>query len=64
MTVLEMKREMSRLNSRELKELHLHLLRLRHGTPEWRKSMARKMRAVVAGRFVTSEAIEKRIGRE
>jgi hypothetical protein len=64
MTVLELKRTISRLNSRELNELHAHIARLRHSTPEWRKQMAKKLRAVEAGKFVTAEQIEARIARE
>jgi hypothetical protein len=54
---------MKRLKSRELKELQLYLIRLRHSTPEWKRSTARKIRAVQAGRYVTAEALEKLIGR-
>lgn len=64
MTVLELKRKVSRLSGRELKELHAHVVRMRHRTPEWKKGMAKKMRAVAAGRFVTAEQLEKRIAGE
>jgi len=64
MTVLEIKREISRLKGRGLKEVHSHIVRLRHATPEWRKSMARKLRAVEAGKFITAEELEVRIARE
>ncbi len=37
---------------------------LRHSTPEWKRSTARKIRAVQAGRFVTAEELEARIARE
>jgi len=63
MTLLAIKNEMKRLKSRELKELQLYLIRLRHSTPEWKRSTARKIRAVQAGRYVTAEALEKLIGR-
>ncbi|EIP96913.1 hypothetical protein OpiT1DRAFT_01340 [Opitutaceae bacterium TAV1] len=63
MTVLEIKNQMAGLKARDLKELHLHLIRLRHSTPEWKKATAKKIRAVQAGRFITSEAIEKRLSR-
>jgi len=64
MTVLEIKREISRLKSRDLRELHSHIVRMRHAKPEWRKSMAKKLRAVQAGKFVTAEELEARIARE
>jgi predicted transcriptional regulator len=63
MTVLEIKNQMSRLKSREIKELHTHMVRLRHGTAEWKKATAKKLRAVEAGRFITAEEIEERLGR-
>jgi hypothetical protein len=34
------------------------MIRLRHGTAEWKKATARKLRAVEAGRFITAEEIE------
>lgn len=64
MTVLEIKREISLLKGRQLRELHSHIVRVRHATPEWRKTMARKLRAVEAGKFVSAEALEARIARE
>ncbi len=63
MTLLAIKRQMDRLSARELKELQAHLIRLRHGTTEWKRSTAKKIRAVQAGRFVTAEEIEARIAR-
>lgn len=64
MTGLEIKREISRLKERELREVHSYVVRMRHSTPEWRKTMARKLRAVQAGKFVTAEELEARIARE
>lgn len=64
MTVLEIKREISRLKTSDLKEVQAHILRMRRQTPEWRKAMARKLRAVQAGRFVTAEELETRLARE
>ncbi|MEO5959805.1 MAG: hypothetical protein ABIR80_11850 [Opitutaceae bacterium] len=64
MTLLAIKRQMKQLKSRDLRELQGYLLRLRHGTPEWRRATAKKIRAVQAGRFVTAEALEERIARE
>jgi len=64
MTVLEIKRQISRLKGRQLKEVHAHVIRVRHATPEWRRSMARKLRRVEAGKVITSEELEARIARE
>ena len=64
MTLLAIKHEMRRLKPRELKELQSYLIRLRHSTPEWRRATARKIRTVQAGRYVTAEALEKRIAGE
>jgi hypothetical protein len=64
MTLLAIKHEMRRLKPRELKELQSYLVRLRHGTPEWKRSTARKIRAVQSGKFVTAEALEARIARD
>ena len=54
---------MKRLKARELTELNSYLIRLRHSTPEWKRATAKKIRAVQAGRYVTSEALEARIAR-
>ncbi len=64
MTLLAIKHQMKRLRPRELSELHSYLIRLRHSTPEWRRATAKKIRAVQAGRYVTAEALEKRLSRE
>ncbi len=61
MTVLELKREAGRLEPKALLELHAHVIRLRHQTPEWRKATAKKLRAVKAGKFVTAEQLEAKI---
>ncbi len=63
MTVLEIKNQMSRLKPREIKALYTHTVRLRHGTVEWEKATAWKVRAVETGRFITAEEIEERPGR-
>ncbi len=64
MTVLKLKRRVSRLSSRDLKELHAHVVRMRHNTPQWKKGTAKKLRAVATGRLVTAELLEKRIAGE
>ena len=64
MTLLAIKQQMKGLTARELRELNAYLIRLRHSTPEWKRSTAKKIRAVQAGRYVTAEELEARIARE
>jgi hypothetical protein len=61
MTVLELKQEASRLKPSELKELRAYLMRLSRSTPAWRKAMSKKLTAVSAGKFITSEQMEAKI---
>jgi hypothetical protein len=63
MSLLELKQEVSRLNKRERRELQAYLIRLRHNTPEWKKATAKRIKAMQAGRRVTAEDLEARIGR-
>jgi len=63
MTVLEIKNQISSLKPREINELHAYLARLRHTTPEWKKSTARKIRAVLAGQFIAEEQMEEHLAR-
>jgi hypothetical protein len=52
MTMLELKEEVSRLSSRQRRELNAHLIRLRHQTPAWRKTISKRMREMDAGKKV------------
>ncbi len=63
MSLLELKQEVSRLNKRERRELQAYLIRLRHNTPEWKRATAKRIKAMQAGRRVTAEDLEARIGR-
>jgi len=63
MSLLELKQEVSRLNKRERQELQAYLIRLRHNTPEWKKSTAKRIKAMQAGRRVTAKELEARISR-
>jgi len=63
MSLLELKKEVSRLNKRDRQELHAYLIRLRHNTPEWKRATARRIKAMQAGRRVTAEELESRIVR-
>jgi hypothetical protein len=63
MSLLELKQEVSRLNKRERRELQAYLIRLRHNTPEWKRATAKRINTMQAGRRVTAEDLEARIGR-
>ena len=63
MTLLEIKRGMTGLKQRDLQELQAHLIRLRHGTTEWKRATAKKIRAVQAGKGVPIEELEARLAR-
>lgn len=63
MSILELKQAVSRLSKRERVELHAYLIRLRHNTPEWKRSTAKRIRDMQAGKQVTAEQLEARIAR-
>jgi hypothetical protein len=63
MTMLELKEEVSRLSSRQRRELNAHLIRLRHQTPAWRKTISKRMREMDAGKKVGWEELQQRVGR-
>ena len=49
MTLLELKQQVSRLSARELRELNAYMIRLRHESPQWRRSASKRMAATDAG---------------
>jgi len=61
MSLLEVKQAVSRMNKRERRELSLYLLRLRQKTPEWKRSTAKRIKSMQAGRGVTLEELEARL---
>ena len=61
MTLLQLKQEITRLSSRERRELNAYMVRLRHERPEWKKLMSRRMREMDAGKKVSIEELERRI---
>jgi hypothetical protein len=63
MSLLELKQAVSRLNKHERRELQAYLIRLRHNTPEWKRAAAKRIGAMQAGRRVTAEDLEARMGR-
>lgn len=60
MTMLQLKQEISKLSRRERIELNAYLIRLRHETPEWRKTVSARMRAMDAGRKIAIDELERR----
>jgi hypothetical protein len=63
MSILELKQAASQLSKRERAELHAYLIRLRHNTPEWKRTTAKRLRAMQAGKRVSAEELETRLAR-
>jgi len=59
-SVLEIKQSLSRLSARERREIQIYLHRLKRTTPAWKKSTAKKIEDVRAGKFTTVAALEER----
>ena len=62
MSVLELKQEITRLNKRQREEISAYLVRLRHDTPEWKQSAARRVRGMRKGKGLTSDQLKARLG--
>ena len=61
MSVLEIKQELSRMSKRDRQELQAYLVRLKHETPEWKKSAAKRVSEMKKGRVVTAAELQARI---
>ena len=61
MSVLELKQEVSRMNKRGRQELFAYLIRLKHETPEWKKTAAKRVAEMKKGRVVTAAELAARI---
>ena len=61
MSVLELKQEVSRMNKRERQDLFAYLIRLKHETPEWKKTAAKRVTEMKKGRVVTAGELAARI---
>jgi hypothetical protein len=61
MTMLELKREISRLSLRERRELNAYMIRLRHERPEWRRMISKRMRDMDEGKKLSVEELERRL---
>jgi len=63
MSVLEIKQSLSRLSARERREIQVYLHQLKRTTPAWKKSTAKKIADVRAGKFTTIGTLEERYRR-
>ena len=63
MSILELKQAASQLSKREREELHAYLIRLRHNTPAWKRTTAKRIRTMQTGKRVSIEELESRIAR-
>jgi len=61
--MLELKQRVSLLSKKELRELNAYMIRLRHETPEWRKTVSRRMRDMDAGKKLSLTELERRLAR-
>lgn len=61
MTMFELKQCVSRLTARERRELNAYLIRLRHESPQWRRQMGKRLRAMDAGRKVSAAELDRRM---
>jgi hypothetical protein len=62
MSTLQVKQTLSRMTQRERSEIQLYLLRLKRDTPAWRRSTAKTIRAMQAGRHTTLDQLKARLG--
>lgn len=60
MSILELKQAATRLSKREREELHAYLIRLRHSTPESKRTTARIIKMMQTGKRVSAEELRLR----
>ena len=63
MSLLELKQQISRLSQRERAELQTYMVRLKQDTPAWRRTTAKKIREMKAGKATSIEELESRYAR-
>jgi len=63
MSVLEVKQAISKMSKQERREIQAYLIRLRHGTPEWKRATAKRIKDVKAGKFTSAEQLDARVAR-
>jgi len=61
--MLELKQRVSRLTKSERRELNAYMIRLRHESPEWRRTASRRMREMDAGKKVSSVELRRHLAR-
>lgn len=61
MSILQVKQTLSRMSPRERKEIQLYLLRLKRDTPAWKRSTAKTIREMKAGKYTTLEQLKDRL---
>jgi hypothetical protein len=61
MSILEIKQSISLLSQRERQEVQLYLLKLKRDTPAWRRSTAKKIREMQAGKVTTLAELRGRL---
>jgi transcription elongation GreA/GreB family factor len=57
MSVVELKQEITRLGKRGREEIHAHLVRLQHDTPEWKRAAAHRVRSMQRGQETTAAQV-------
>lgn len=62
-SVLQIKQSLSRLSTREQREIQIYLHQLKRRTPVWKKATARKIAEVRAGKGTTLGQLEERYRR-
>ncbi len=60
MSTLQVKQALCRMTPRERKEIQLYLLRLKRHTPAWKRSTAKTIREMKAGRYTMPEQLKER----
>lgn len=58
-SVLQIKQSLSRLSAKEQREIQIYLHQLRRRTPTWKKTTAKRIAEVKAGKFTTIEQLEE-----
>jgi hypothetical protein len=62
-SVLEIKQSLSRLSIRDRREIQIYLHQLKRSTPAWKRSTAKQIADVRAGRFTSIAELEERYRR-
>lgn len=59
MSILQIKQSLSRLSSKEQREIQVYLHQLKRRTPAWRKATAKSISEVKSGKFTTLRQLEE-----